>query len=124
VLHRDLSPEHVLHDPSDGRITGILDFGDLALGDPARDFIFLREDHGEEMLAAVLRRYPHERAAAIAPRVRRWGLLETVAWTLGRHAVRRAGARRERELREGLAAIASALDQALNPALATSAAGA
>ena len=129
VLHRDLSPDHVLHDPASGRITGILDFGDLAIGDPARDFIFLREDVGEALLAAVLRRYPHARAATLAPRVRQWGLLEAVEWTLGRHAARRAGERRagERradELREGLAAVAQALDDALDPALAPAAGGA
>ena len=110
VLHRDLSPDHVLHDPASGRITGILDFGDLALGDPARDLIFLREDHGEEMLDAVLRRYPHGRPAALASRVRAWGLLEALAWTLGHHA-----ARRRSQLQQGLAAIAGALDDVLAP---------
>lgn len=108
VLHRDLSPDHVLHDPATGRITGILDFGDLAIGDPARDLIFLREDHGEAMLDAVLRRYPHGRPAALAPRVRAWGLLENLAWTLGRHA-----ARRRADVHAGLAALAGALDDAL-----------
>ncbi|GLC23523.1 phosphotransferase family protein [Roseisolibacter agri] len=110
VLHRDLSPDHVLHDPASGRITGILDFGDLAIGDPARDLIFLREDHGEEMLDAVLRRYPHGRPAVLAPRVRAWGLLEALAWTLGHHAARRRAA-----VQQGLAAIAGALDDVLAP---------
>lgn len=84
LLHRDLSPGHVLYDPSDGRLTGVIDFGDVALGDPARDFIFIHEDFGPELLAGVLRHYPGEDAATLLPRIHMWFLLETVEWTLAR----------------------------------------
>ena len=36
LIHGDLAPEHLL--AVDGRITGVIDFGDLTYGDPALDF--------------------------------------------------------------------------------------
>lgn len=83
LLHRDVAPGHVLFDPATGRLTGVIDFGDLALGDPARDFIYVYEDFGPEMLDAVLRHYTGEGEATLRPRIHRWFLLETVEWALG-----------------------------------------
>lgn len=37
LLHGDLGLDHVLVDPITGRVTGIVDWGDLDRGDPARD---------------------------------------------------------------------------------------
>lgn len=104
----------MLYDPAAGRLTGVIDFGDLALGDPARDFIYLYEDFGADLLAAVLRHYPRyagEPAAALLPRVRAWYLLETVAWTLDRHAHARPA-----DVAHGLAEVARELDAPLAPA--------
>ncbi|WP_375383522.1 phosphotransferase family protein [uncultured Sphingomonas sp.] len=39
VLHGDLVDEHVLIDERAGQLAGVIDFGDVALGDPAQDFI-------------------------------------------------------------------------------------
>jgi aminoglycoside 2''-phosphotransferase len=38
LIHRDLVPEHLLADPGTGRLTGVIDFEDASLGDPAFDF--------------------------------------------------------------------------------------
>ncbi len=38
LLHRDLSGEHLLLDPQTGDLVAIIDWGDLAIGDPAQDF--------------------------------------------------------------------------------------
>ena len=38
VVHGDLVAEHILVDEQSGRLAGIIDFGDVALGDPAQDF--------------------------------------------------------------------------------------
>jgi aminoglycoside 2''-phosphotransferase len=81
LLHGDLSPEHVLFDPRRNRLTGIIDFGDLAIGDPARDFIYVYEDFGPDLLAEVLDAYPHGQRRAFVERIRMWYLLETIAWT-------------------------------------------
>ena len=38
IVHGDLVPEHVLLNEPAERLAGIIDFGDVALGDPAQDF--------------------------------------------------------------------------------------
>jgi aminoglycoside 2''-phosphotransferase len=38
IVHGDLGAEHLLVDPSTGALTGVIDFGDAWLGDPAGDF--------------------------------------------------------------------------------------
>lgn len=109
LLHRDVAPGHVLFDPSTGRLTGVIDFGDLALGDPARDFIYVYEDFGPEMLDAVLRHYTGEDAATLRPRIHRWFLLETVEWALGLDAEEEAD-----EVEEACTIIANESGQLLN----------
>ena len=37
LLHADLAEDHVLLDPATKKVTGIIDFGDACLGDPAYD---------------------------------------------------------------------------------------
>lgn len=39
VLHGDLVSDHLLVDGYTGHLTGIIDFSDVALGDPAQDFL-------------------------------------------------------------------------------------
>ena len=39
VIHGDLVVEHVLLDEQTEQLSGIIDFGDVALGDPAQDFL-------------------------------------------------------------------------------------
>jgi aminoglycoside phosphotransferase (APT) family kinase protein len=82
VLHRDIAPGHVLFEPSSGRLTGVIDFGDVALGDPARDLVYVYEDFGPALLAAVLRHYPGGDAPTFLARVRSWYLLEALDWAL------------------------------------------
>lgn len=79
LLHGDVSPGHLLFDPGTGRLTGVIDFGDLAIGDPARDFIYVYEDYGSEILEAVLDRYADGNAASFLPEIRKWYLLDALA---------------------------------------------
>ncbi|MGE0432545.1 MAG: phosphotransferase family protein [Planctomycetota bacterium] len=39
LTHADLLPEHMLIDPATGRLTGVIDWSDLQLGDPAGDLV-------------------------------------------------------------------------------------
>lgn len=57
-IHHDLSPEHLLVDPATGELTGILDWTDTVLGDPARDFVTFVAFAGWEFTEEVLARYP------------------------------------------------------------------
>lgn len=38
LIHSDLNPDHLLVDPQTGQLTGIIDFSDACLADPATDF--------------------------------------------------------------------------------------
>ena len=59
LLYADFAPEHILFDLETGRITGIIDWGDLAIGDPDFDLLYLRQDYGEPFVRELLRHYPH-----------------------------------------------------------------
>jgi aminoglycoside 2''-phosphotransferase len=58
LIHRDLGYEHILFDPGTGALTGIIDFGDAAVGDPAIDFSALLYDYGREFVELMLSGYP------------------------------------------------------------------
>jgi aminoglycoside 2''-phosphotransferase len=105
LLHGDVAPGHVLFDPRRDRLTGIIDFGDLAIGDPARDFIYVYEDFGPALLAEVLDAYPHGDRRAFVERIHMWFLLEALAWTEAR-----AEAGDEAAVAEGVTAMAAELD--------------
>ncbi|AGL19789.1 aminoglycoside phosphotransferase [Actinoplanes sp. N902-109] len=51
--HQDLGAEHVLVDPLTREPTGIIDWGDAAVGDPARDLGLILRDLGPAALRAV-----------------------------------------------------------------------
>ncbi len=55
--HNDLGIEHVLIDPVSGTATGIIDWSDAAIIDPAYDFGLLYRDVGPTGLDAALRTY-------------------------------------------------------------------
>ncbi|MGI5240114.1 phosphotransferase [Dactylosporangium sp. CA-139066] len=55
LAHADLGAEHILE--RDGAVTGVIDWTDAAVTDPALDFARLYRDFGPEFLAAVLAEY-------------------------------------------------------------------
>ncbi|MER5336717.1 phosphotransferase [Micromonospora sp. NPDC002717] len=55
--HNDLGIEHVLVDPDKGEVTGIIDWGDAAIADPAYDFGLICRDLGPHALDLALARY-------------------------------------------------------------------
>ncbi len=58
LLHGDLWPEHVLYSPASGRLAGVIDWGDLCLGDPEYDLAFLARRLGPEFQDGLLRCSP------------------------------------------------------------------
>lgn len=56
--HNDLGCEHVLVDPSTGAVTGIIDWSDAGLVDPAYDFGLIHRDLGPAALQVALSHYP------------------------------------------------------------------
>lgn len=57
LLHGDLNWAHLIFDEHAIKIVGIIDFGDMFIGDPAHDFVQLWEKYGDEFLLSVLRYY-------------------------------------------------------------------
>jgi aminoglycoside phosphotransferase (APT) family kinase protein len=81
--HNDLGIEHVLVDPDTAAVTGVLDWTDAALVDPAYDFGLLLRDLGPAALGAALADYPADLGGAIGERAEfyaRCSVLEDLAW--------------------------------------------
>ena len=70
LLHRDLASEHILYNAARGTISGIIDWGDTAIGDPAIDFAGLLADYGEDFMERVLAHYQGPADASFRQRTR------------------------------------------------------
>lgn len=68
MIHGDLGPYHLLHDPGSALLTGVLDFGVAGRGDPAVDLGCLLCVWGERWASGLVRRYPQ--LAHLADRAR------------------------------------------------------
>lgn len=90
LLNGDVSPEHVLVNDETAEIAGIIDWGDLCIGDPARDFIFLYEDWNDAFLRDALNAYAPGQPDSFLRRVHWHYLMNELDWTL-------AAAREERQ---------------------------
>jgi GrpB-like predicted nucleotidyltransferase (UPF0157 family)/aminoglycoside phosphotransferase (APT) family kinase protein len=100
LLHCDIAPGHLLYDPRTGHLTGVIDFGDIAIGESARDFIYVYEDYGPTILMEVLSHYAGQDAPAMLSAIRKWYLLEAIAWTVERYE-----AQHHADVNDGLAEI-------------------
>ncbi|MBI4035232.1 MAG: phosphotransferase [Candidatus Chisholmbacteria bacterium] len=56
VNHGDIAPEHIIVNPQGQTLAGIIDFGDISIGDPAYDFQ-LEHPFGSEFLHTVYAHY-------------------------------------------------------------------
>jgi aminoglycoside phosphotransferase (APT) family kinase protein len=90
--HNDLGAEHVLVDVEANAVTGIIDWTDAAIADPARDLALIYRDLGPEVFELTLACYDgrfddadRERAAFYA----RCKLLEDIAYGLSTQGARR-----------------------------------
>jgi aminoglycoside 2''-phosphotransferase len=80
LVHGDLWPEHVLFDRAAGRLTGVIDFGQAGLGDPAGDLGNLLQVYGETFVRRMLPAYPE--AARLLPRARCYSHARELEWVL------------------------------------------
>lgn len=70
LLYADFAPEHVLYSRAARAITGLIDWGDLAIGDPDFDLMYLYQDYGEEFVRRLLVYHPHPDPARLAAKLR------------------------------------------------------
>src|SRR5262249_48726367 len=59
VLYGDFAPEHLLYDRQQHELVGVIDWGDIAIGDSDYDLLYLRQDYGEAFVQRLLTHYPH-----------------------------------------------------------------
>ena len=57
LIHADFTHHHILFDNQNKTISGIIDFGDAQIGDPAFDFARLYYDFGREFTTSVYEQY-------------------------------------------------------------------
>lgn len=69
LIHRDLNSDHILYDAATGAIAGIIDWGDMSIGDPAMDFADLFESYGRGFVEMVFNSYEPARDATFWQRV-------------------------------------------------------
>jgi aminoglycoside phosphotransferase (APT) family kinase protein len=101
LVHGDLHAEHVLYDVKAGRISGVIDFTDVLLADPALDLMYAYNAYGEGVLSNLLRHYTPNRSQRLAERVRllhSWYATLRVLWPL-EHGYPEVAERRLAELR-------------------------
>jgi aminoglycoside 2''-phosphotransferase len=58
LKHGDFGPSNILFDISDQRVTGVIDFGNSSLADPAYDFAGLLSGYGDEFIGYCADVYP------------------------------------------------------------------
>jgi aminoglycoside 2''-phosphotransferase len=78
LLHADLWPEHVLFSEGEGRLTGVIDFGDVSIGDPDYDLAFLGHRLGSEFVVNLLRYLPHDDPARLFKKIRCFACFNTI----------------------------------------------
>jgi aminoglycoside 2''-phosphotransferase len=59
LIHGDLASYHILFDPEQRQITGVIDFGMAGVGDPANDFGLLISIYGEAFVRRMRPAYPN-----------------------------------------------------------------
>ena len=70
LVHNDLWAEHILVDSRSDRVSGIIDWSDIVIGDPAIDFACLYAWYGESWLENVLVHYTGKLDAEVISRSR------------------------------------------------------
>ncbi|MET7334118.1 aminoglycoside phosphotransferase family protein [Nonomuraea sp. NPDC005650] len=83
--HNDLGAEHLLVDPATSTITGVIDWTDAAITDPAHDFALIHRDLGPEIFELTVSHYAFDLDEAARARVlfyARCALIEDLAYGL------------------------------------------
>jgi aminoglycoside 2''-phosphotransferase len=70
LLYADFAPEHILFDQATSTVTGIIDWGDLAIGDPDFDLLYLFQDYGRQFVDRLLNYLPHPEPGRLMRKLR------------------------------------------------------
>ena len=70
LVHGDLAAEHVLYDVASDRVTGVIDWSEIAISDAAVDLAALYHAGGEPFATAALEQYDGDTGEAMLSRAR------------------------------------------------------
>ena len=76
LLHNDFRAEHIFVDAKTKKITGIIDFGDIGIGDADYDLMCLVDDYGENFVRSFLKFYPHRNHGKLFEKLYFWNLID------------------------------------------------
>ena len=79
LIHADLSPEHIIYDPGTLAIAGIIDFGDVEIGDPDYELHWLYANYGDRFLQTYLDLNPHPSPDRLVTKLRFFFRANTIA---------------------------------------------
>jgi aminoglycoside 2''-phosphotransferase len=77
LLHADIKPDHVIYDPVAQRVSGVLDWGDVCLGDPDFDLAIISMFFGPPFLTRLLHHMPDRDPEVVLAKVR---FFTTLRW--------------------------------------------
>lgn len=77
LLHADIKPDHVIYDPVAQRVSGVLDWGDVCLGDPDFDLAVISMFFGAPFLTRLLHHMPDRDPETVFTKVR---FFTTLRW--------------------------------------------
>jgi aminoglycoside 2''-phosphotransferase len=80
ILHADFSADHVLC--VDDSVTGVIDWGDVCLGDPDYDFGYLYEELGEAFVCDMAVHYEHPDPDRLIRKARYFTLVDQIGTIL------------------------------------------
>ena len=80
LIHGDLACYHLLYDPEEIALTGVIDFGVAGMGDPATDLASLLQTYWASFVHRMLISYPE--ASDILPRARFYAQAIELQWVL------------------------------------------
>jgi aminoglycoside 2''-phosphotransferase len=70
LLYADLAPEHILFNTKKAEIVGVIDWGDVIIGDPDFDLMYLYRYYGEDFLNSFLNYYQHQDREALLRKIK------------------------------------------------------
>lgn len=70
LCHADIGSSDILYDPERKSIAGIIDFGDISIHDPAKDFSNITRNLGEDAINSILKSYGRETEANFHDRIK------------------------------------------------------
>jgi aminoglycoside phosphotransferase (APT) family kinase protein len=79
-IHGDFSPDNFMVDPQSGRLTGVIDWGNSATGDPALDFVPLVLWVGWDVALRVVAAYRLPAGPDLVERIRFHARVQALQW--------------------------------------------